>query len=381
MTATPGETELKLVDKTSAEFSRKELAQIMETAGCDSFSPEYQAVLEKAWELDFFHILLPEAAGGNGLGLGSLCTVLKNICTEDSSLGTIILATLAAYDVLLESQQEPLLAEFTVNQNHLRSFLIGLPLFLNPLEEGIDVVAARTSAGYSLSGSQPYLVLAGLAEKVLLPATIEGEEGFSYFLVDLAEAGADVSDPVVGMGNSACPVCDVELNNINGIQCCDPSKGGAIFSRISSKLSIALAAMQTGIMKGSFRDALAYTSNRKQGGRSIVHWSEVKKILSDMATNIQLAEMLVKQCCTSMELHEKNWQANADAAVIRITDMAYDVTTDGIRVMGGVGYMKDFHQERRFRDARHLMSVFGMLQLKKLSFLENHISKSAVHIA
>ncbi len=377
--ATSKENELKLIDKTSAEFSRNELAQIMEKSGSEYFSPEYMTVLEKAWDLDFFHILLPESVGGNGLGCAALCTVLKNICTEDSSLGVIILTTIAAYEILLESEQESLLTEFPEDQNNTTDFLIGFPLFSNPVENGINVVATRTPAGFSLTGSLAYLVLAGLAQKALIPATIEGETGFSYFLADLTQANVTVGDSIRGLGISACPVSDITLDKVSGTQCCHADEGFRIFKYMSSKLSVALAAMETGIMMGSFKDAFNYANNRRQGGRKIIHWSEIKKTLSGMAMNIQLAEMLLKQCCASMETGEKGWSAEADALSVKIADMAYEVTTDGIKVMGGVGYMKDFHQERRFRDARHLMSVFGIQQFKKLSFLENHISKSAVY--
>ena len=87
--ATSKENELKLIDKTSAEFSKKELAQIVEKSGSEYFSPEYMTVLEKAWDLDFFHILLPEEAGGNGLGCSALCTVLKTSAPKTAVLGRL----------------------------------------------------------------------------------------------------------------------------------------------------------------------------------------------------------------------------------------------------------------------------------------------------
>ncbi|MBI5896521.1 MAG: acyl-CoA dehydrogenase, partial [Desulfobacterales bacterium] len=46
-----------------------------------------------------------------------------------------------------------------------------------------------------------------------------------------------------------------------------------------------------------------------------------------------------------------------------------DVTTDGIQVMGGVGYMKDFGQEKRFRDAKHTQALLGIAPAKKIKFM------------
>jgi alkylation response protein AidB-like acyl-CoA dehydrogenase len=256
---------------------------------------------------------------------------------------------------------------------------LGFPLFSSPSQNPISVTARETSSGYLLSGQQEYLVLAGLAEKTLIPATIKGETGFAYFFTDLTQSGVSVSKPVRSLGITACPVSDVTFDNVLSSKCCESIDGNKIFNLMTRKVSIAIAAMETGIMTGSFKEALDYTNGRRQGGRKIIHWSEIKKILSCMAINIQVAEMLLKQCISAIENNEKNRDANIEAAVTRISEMACEVTSDGIRVMGGVGYMKDFNQEKRFRDSRHLMSTFGMMQMKKLNFLEKYITKSAIY--
>ncbi|MFH2131879.1 MAG: acyl-CoA dehydrogenase family protein [bacterium] len=370
---------LKAINKTSAEFARKELSQIVEKSGTEYFSSAYRAAVEKAWELDFYQTLLPESVEGSDLGCAALCTILKNICREDASFGTIILTTVTAYETLLAANRKSLLKTVTEGEGSAAEFLLGFPLLFHPAEQKIRVTANEISGDYSLSGSLDYLVLAGFAGKALIPAVAENEAGFAFFLTDLTQPGVTISGPVRGLGISACPVSDVVFEQVPAVQCCEWEEGPVIFDQVSSKLSVAVAAMQTGIMNGSFRDALDYTNKRKQGGRNIIHWSEVKKILSGMAIHIQLAEMLVRQCCISIDTSEHGWEADANAAFIRISEMANDVTTDGIQVMGGVGYMKDFHQERRFRDARHLMSIFGIQQLKILLFLEKHISKTAYY--
>lgn len=54
--------ELNLISKTSAEFAGKELAKAIETHGIDSYTPGYAGVVQKARDLDFFHMLVPEEA-------------------------------------------------------------------------------------------------------------------------------------------------------------------------------------------------------------------------------------------------------------------------------------------------------------------------------
>ena len=376
---TVNEKELKLIDKASSEFAGKKLAKAIEASGTEKFSPEYNDVVKKAYELDFFHMTLPESAGGSDSGLRAFCRVLENISMEDSSLATIILTTVSALDILIDSGNEPLVNELINDKETTDDFLLAHPVFSNPVETSVDVKAEKNGTGFLLSGGLDYLVLAGLAKKALIPAKLENDSEFSYFLVELASPEITLSEQVKALGITACPVCDASFNKAKAQICCKPEDGKNFFEKINSKFSVALAAMQAGLMKGALRDALSYAANRQQGGRAILHWSEVKKVLSGMAMNIQLTDMLVQQCCTAHEEKRKTFNADSAAAFLKICEMACDVTSDGIRVMGGVGYMKDFDQEKRFRDARHLMSVFGMMQTKKLGFLENHITKSAAY--
>jgi alkylation response protein AidB-like acyl-CoA dehydrogenase len=56
--------------------------------------------------------------------------------------------------------------------------------------------------------------------------------------------------------------------------------------------------------------------------------------------------------------------------------MACQTTTDGIQVLGGVGYMKDFGQEKRFRDARHIQLLLGSAPMKKIRYMETTYKKN-----
>ncbi len=57
--------------------------------------------------------------------------------------------------------------------------------------------------------------------------------------------------------------------------------------------------------------------------------------------------------------------------------MAADATTDGIQVLGGYGYMKDYGQEKRFRDAKQIQSLMGITHLRRLEFMQRVIDGEA----
>jgi alkylation response protein AidB-like acyl-CoA dehydrogenase len=368
---TNNDKELKLLDRTAREFARKELAVAREENDRFPHGPFFKSVLEKAFDLDFFHSILPEAHGGIGQGISSLCILLENICREDASLGGIMLTNSVAHELFFASNASELLGSIIGDGTRAEGFLIAAPVFNDPTSLMPLVTAGKNGDGYRLKGRLDYLVLGGIAAHAIVPGIREGIDGISFFLVDLKEKGVKISEPVESLGLHACPGVDLVLENARAILVGEEGTGKACFEKMVSKLSVAGAAMALGIMKGAFKEAIDYTQKRSQGGRRIIDWSEMRMILANMAITIKTSEMIVSRACQAMENNESGWEACSRAGAIQVHDMACNLTTDGIQVMGGVGYMKDFGQEKRFRDAKQIQSLFGITPVKKLNYLEN----------
>ena len=122
-------------------------------------------------------------------------------------------------------------------------------------------------------------------------------------------------------------------------------------------------------MRGSLDEALAYSKERFQGGRSIINWSEVSMLLAGMAIKADVAGMCVAQACQAVEQGSVNNGSAGIAAAVHIHEIACEAVTDGIQVLGGYGYMKDYGQEKRYRDARQVQALLGAAPLKKIDLL------------
>jgi alkylation response protein AidB-like acyl-CoA dehydrogenase len=363
--------ELRLLKKSTAEFAKKELAPNREENDKFPFGPFFDSVLEKAFAADFFHTTLPEAAGGIGQGISALCILLDGLCQEDSSLGGIIYTNAAAQEIILAAGAGDLLKEKIGGARTVKELLIALPVFNNPGEDDHVVRAEKKGDQYRLSGEIEYVVLGGLAGHALIPAVIAGQKQYSFFLAALDRQSLTISPPVHSLGLHACPAVDISLKDAGGELVGKEAEGALYFEAMADRMSVAAAAMSTGIMKGSFKEAFDYSKARSQGGREIINWSEVQMILANMAVMTKNAEMAVAQACQAVDGGEKGWESCSRAVAIHVQAMAADLTTDGIQVMGGVGYMKDFGQEKRFRDARHIQSLLGMVPMKKINFIRN----------
>ncbi len=361
---------LRLLQKSATEFARKQLAPDREENDKFPFGPFFEPVLQKAFEVDFFHTLLPESLGGIGQGVSALCILLDALCQEDSSLAGIIFTNTAAQEIMLAAGAGETLQPLLEPAEDIPRCLIALPVFNNPGEDRHLLAARKKEGGYRLSGDLEYVVLGGLAGQALLPAAVNSQKNYAFFLVDLSQPGITISDPVHSLGLHACPAVDLTLKEVPGRLIGEETRGPAYFEAMADRLLVAAAAMSTGIMKGSLKEALDYSRQRFQGGREIINWSEIRMMLADMAVKTRNAEMTVARACQAVDNQEKGWAECSRAAALQIQAMAGDLTTDGIQVLGGVGYMKDFGQEKRFRDAKQLQSLLGMTPLKKITYLD-----------
>lgn len=368
------DNELKLIDKASFEFAKKELAPNREENDHFPFGPFFDQILDKAFALDFFHVILPEVMNGMGHGVSALSIILGNLCREDSSLGGIVFTNAAAQEIMLAADGGDVLKQITGTAGNAREFLIAFPVFKNPSEIAPTVVAKKNADGYLITGRADYVVLGSLSAHALIPARIDGQDGFSFFLIKSGENGVSVSAPVHSLGLHACPAVDFTLANAKGTLLGEPGKGATIFDKMADRLSVAAAAMSAGVMKGSFHEAFEYSKGREQGGRKIIGWSELRMLLANMVIALKNAEMIISRAAHAVDKGEPGWQACSRAAAIHVQTMACDVTTDGVQALGGVGYTKDFGQEKRYRDAKHLQALLGITPMKRLRFIEAMIS-------
>ncbi|MBI9077282.1 MAG: acyl-CoA/acyl-ACP dehydrogenase [Desulfatibacillum sp.] len=367
--------ELKLVDGAATDFANKVLAPNREEYDQYPFGQFWDGVVKKAFDLGFFHLTLPAELEGMGHGLAGLSVVLKSICAQDASLGGMLFTNAMAQEILLAAKAEKLLEEKIVKQEDVYKFLLAFPAFNNPSEVRHVATVTKSKGKRLLSGDVQYVVLGGLSAYALLPASVEGSKDFSFFLVDLASKKVSLSEPIFSLGLHACPAVDITLDKAPAVLVGEEGAGKKYFDRVADRMAVAQAAMATGIMEGCFAEALAYAREREQGGQKIVNWSEVRMMLANIAIQAKSAEMMLSRACEAVDQKQPKWEAAARVAAIQACAYACEATTDGIQVLGGVGYMKDHGQEKRFRDAKQIQALMGIAPMKKLRHIRSILEK------
>jgi alkylation response protein AidB-like acyl-CoA dehydrogenase len=362
---------LNMIRKTASEFAKKELARHREELDNHQQGAVLDSILDKIFEMDFFHFAIPESNGGTGEGISSLCAALEEICSEDAGIGSILFSHTFSMKLLAHAGASKEMDEICSAGKTARQIIVASPCYNNPSEIEYFADAIPDRDAYLLSGQIPYVVPAFVSSKAIVPGKIKGCEGFSWFLVDMNLNSADRGKPVKSLGMHICEASDLTLSNASGKLVGSIGKGSEIFENAADDMQLATAAMSSGIMKGSLKEAVEYARRRNQGGRKIVNWSELRMILANMSVQAETAEMILARGCELAENKTQGWKHSARAAAIQILSSACDLTTDGVQVLGGVGYMKDFGQEKRMRDAKQVQALLGLFPLKKLRFFES----------
>ena len=329
-----------------------------------------ESAFKKIYDLGFLGIMLPEKYGGIGQGISALCMMLGHVAKVDASYSLIIFTSSLSQEIILAAGADNIAEKIFPNAKTAREYLIAFPSFCNPGQIVTLPQAAASGKGYKLTGKLDYLVLGNFSNWAVIPAKFSGKPGYSFFLVDLNEKGIEKSDPIFSLGLHACPIVDLSLDGINAQLIGEEGAGEKYFDTASKVMHVATAAMSAGIMKGSLKEAMDYTKEREQGGRAIINWSEVRMILANMAVKSRAADMCVAETCQGIEAKIQDWGVYSVATAIHVHELACELVNDGVQLLGGNGYMKDYGQEKRYRDARQVQALLGLAPLKKLALIK-----------
>jgi alkylation response protein AidB-like acyl-CoA dehydrogenase len=115
---------------------------------------------------------------------------------------------------------------------------------------------------------------------------------------------------------------------------------------------LSIAACSLGAAQASFEIALAYTKERKQFGKSISDYQATQFRLADMAAHIHSSRLVLRQAAQLLDDQSPLATVHCAMAKKLVTDMGSQVCNEALQLLGGYGYLKDYHIERYVRDVR-----------------------------
>lgn len=321
-------------------------------------------------EAGFFSVNLPVAYGGMGMSACLLADIAEPLSRVDAGIAAILFAHTAALEILrLAADENPQTGNDVYQQiTNETECLLAFPAYASP-HDNITLLVSGDDC--RLTGHVPFLVLGGIARHAIVPARTSAS-GWDYFLVDLKQPEVVRSAPILTLGLHAAQAIDVDLNNVPAIRLgakITVESGTRLYRRMCDSLAIVQMAMARGLMEGAFKTACEYASQRIQGGRTIADWPAVRMKLAEMGVALGVAQHCLQGSMTAALAHDSEFATGALATASHVTALACQVAAEGMQVLGGNGYMKDYQQEKRLRDARQLRTLLGIDSLKKLDFI------------
>jgi butyryl-CoA dehydrogenase len=365
--------------RTVRQFAEAEIAPIADRFDRESRFPwdTIRLIADRGW----FGVNVPEVYGGLGLDYLSYLLVLEELARVDVSHSITVSAhsTLGLSPILnfgSEDQKRrylPLLASGRV----LGGFGLTEPAAGSDAS-ATRTVAARQNGGYRISGSKIFITHAGVGEVFVVTAVTDhtqGARGITSFIVtketvERAEADRvgighapelEPFTPGVRAGKKEDKMgwrssdtreliledAEVPIGNRLGAE----GEGFINFMKTLDAGRIGIAALALGLAQGAFDQALAFTSERKQFGRTLRDFQGVQFSLADMATEIAAARHLVYHAAWLKERGQPYGPA-ASMAKLYTSELAMRTTTRAVQLLGAHGYTSEFPVERMMRDAK-----------------------------
>jgi butyryl-CoA dehydrogenase len=330
--------------------------------------------VRKLGELGLMGVAVPPEWGGAGMDHVAYAVAIEELSRGCAGTGVIVSVNNSLYcDPVLrygtDEQRREFLAPFARGER-LGCFALTEPMSGSDAAE-MRTVAVRRGGDYLLNGTKNFITNGPQADVVLVFAMTDrakGHKGITAFLVPAETKGFTRGKPDDKVGIRASGSCSVFFED-----CAIPERfrlgaEGEGFKVAMSTLDggrIGIAAQALGIARAAFETARDYAKERKAFGQPIAQFQAIQFMLADMATEIEAARLLVWRAAA---LHDAGKRFSAEAAMAKLyaSEMAERVTSKGVQIHGGYGYVKEYDAERHWRDSRITEIYEGTSEIQRL---------------
>lgn len=362
----------------------------------ERFGPDYWRELDarkaypsEAWqaicEAGLCGIALPEEHGGSGLGMLEMALAIEALTAAGAG------ATLAQMFMLnpifggvsiarcgTDAQKQALLPELVSGEVTFCMALTEPDAGTNSLE--IRSFARRDGEGWRLSGRKVWITAVPQARKMLVVARTRRieevkrkTEGISLFLIDVEREGLSHT-PIDKLGTNTLPSSSIFFDDVHvrpDELLGEEHQGWPGLLEVLNTERIVTTAGLIGTVDLALRLAVEYGTDRKVfGGRPIASYQGIQFPLAQAHAISECARLMNYKAATLCDLGQP-YGAEANRAKLLAAQAAATATERAMQTMGGMGYAKEFHAERLWRDAR-LFRFAPVSEEMVLNFIAQH---------
>ncbi len=323
---------------------------------------------------DFHAPHVPEEYGGGGADALATVIVIEEVarvCMSSSLIPAV--NKLGSLPVQISGSEELKKTYLT----KLASGEGGFSYCLSEPDAGSDAVRMKTKAvkdgdHWVLNGVKRWITNAGESDYYTVMAVTDPEarsKGISAFVVEKSDEGVSFGAPEKKLGIKGSPTREVYFDNVRipaDRMIGDEGTGFATAMKTLDHTRITIAAQAVGVAQGALDYALGYAKERQQFGQPIADFQGMQFMLADMGMKVEAARQLTYAAAGRSERGDKDLTFFGAAAKCFASDVAMEVTTNAVQVLGGYGYTRDYPVERMMRDAKITQIYEGTNQVQRI---------------
>lgn len=333
-----------------------------------------QEALEALVASEMHALHVPAEFGGNGADALATAIVIEEVARACASSSLIpAVNKLGSLPLILVGTTE-------IKEQYLRPLAAGEALFsyaLSEPEAGSDAASMRTRAvrdgdEWVLNGVKRWITNAGVSRFYTVFASTNPDErsrGISAFVVEDSDVGFSVGELEKKLGIKGSPTREIYLDNVRIPADRLIGQEGAGFKLALETLDhtrVTIAAQAVGIAQGALDYAAAYLKERKQFGKAIAEFQGLQFMLADMGMKLEAARQITYAAAAKSERGDADLTYFGAAAKCFASDVAMEITTDAVQLLGGYGYSREYPVERMMRDAKITQIYEGTNQIQRV---------------
>lgn len=341
---------------------------------CEGFDADYwrrtdesgefpEAFVAAMVEAGWLGVAMPTELGGSGLGLTEAAIVMQAVAESGagfsgaSAMHLNIFGPMPVVKCGSDAQKQTHIPRLISGQDKM-CFAVTEP------DAGLDTTslttkAVRTDDGYVISGRKMWTTNAQRANKILIIARTTPKdqvkrptEGLSLFYTDF-DRSRIAATPIPKMGRKAVESNAVFIDDLRvpaGDLVGEEGRGFYYLLEGLNPERVLIGAEAVGLGRAALKRAATYAKERIVFGRPIGMNQGVAHPLAKAWAELEAANLMAFKAAA---LHDagRDCGAEANAAKFLGGEAGFNACEAAVLAHGGMGYAKEFHVERYFREA------------------------------
>ena len=340
---------------------------------CDEKGECPRELFKPAFDMGLHMLEIPAEYGGTGLSYETTAMIFEELAKVDAGYAITLVTTFVALrNVILAGtpEQGKYFAD-VMGKGNFAAFALTEPNAGSD-PAGMRATAVKDGDDYIINAAKTFITNGTLSSLFVVFAktdTEAGAKGISAFIVDANAPGLTVGQHENKMGLRLSNTTDLTLENVRVPASAMLGPEGSGFKLALNALNLSrafVATLAVGIMQRALDEAVKYAKERKQFGQPIIKFQLVQGMLADMAMKIEASRCLVNN---TMRMMDAGSLVRKEGAMTKcfVSDVAQEVTSNAVQILGGYGYSKEYPVEKLMRDVKVFQIFEGANQIQRIT--------------